>query len=96
MQLHFTGHNIEVTPALKTSIQEKLTHLAHRFQNMMSVNIIFRVEKTSQMVEATVHLPGTEIHAKADDNDMYNAIDKLIDKLETQLAKHKEKQTSHH
>lgn len=95
MQLHFTGRNLEVTPALKTFAQEKLQRLQHRYENISSVNVIFLVEKLEHIAEATVHFDGSEIHAKAESKDMYSAIDLLVDKLLAQITKHKEKQSDH-
>lgn len=96
MQLHFTGRNIEITPALKTFTQEKFERLTHRSQQITHVYITFHVDKLLHSAEATVHLIGAEIHAKADDVDMYSAIDKLTDKLLGQITKYKEKLTDHH
>ena len=53
------------------------------------------VEKLVQKAEATVHASGAELHANADDENMYAAIDGLTDKLDRQLLKHKEKMNNH-
>lgn len=95
MQLHFTGRNLEITPALKSFAEEKLSRLQHRFNNILSVNVILHVEKLSHIAEATVHIDSTDIHAKAVAEDMYAAIDALIDKLLSQVTKHKEKLEDH-
>jgi putative sigma-54 modulation protein len=95
MQLHFTGRNIDVTPALKTFAQEKFQRLQHRHENINSVNVILLVEKLDHIAEATLHIDGTDIHAKAESKDMYTAIDLLIDKLLAQVTKIKEKHTDH-
>lgn len=91
MQLHFTGKNIDVTTALKSFATEKMKTLEKRFARISSVNIVFHVEHKKHIAEGTVHLDGSEIHARAEDDDMYAAIDKLLDKLLGQLTKHKEK-----
>lgn len=96
MQLHFTGRNIEVTPALKTFTQEKFQRLERRHANIGNINIIFQIENLTHTVEATVHMSGVEIHAEAQAEDMYAAIDELVDKLATQITKHKEKESDHH
>lgn len=96
MQLHFTGHNIEVTPALKSVTQEKLQRLQRHYENINSIYVIFHTEHVDQVAEATVHLDGIEIHAKAQAHDMYNAIDMLVDKLMVQITKHKEKLIDNH
>ena len=55
------------------------------------MSVIFEVAKLRQIAEATIHIPGTELHAKAESEDMYAAVDGLVDKLDRQLIKHKEK-----
>lgn len=96
MQLHFVGKNIEVTPALKNITTEKFEHLNHRFINISSVTVVFIIEHITHIAEATVSFHGTDIHAKAEANDMYAAVDLLMDKLSIQLAKHKEKLIDSH
>lgn len=95
MQIHFTGHQMEVTPALKAFTQEKLDKLKKHSNAMTAIHVIFKVEKLQQVVEATIMVAKGELHAKADATDMYAAIDSLIDKLDRQLLKHKEKTKNH-
>ncbi len=97
MQLQFVGKNIDVTPALKSLVTEKFKTLEQRFTHITKVNVVFYVEHNSQIAEATLHLDGTEIHATAEDKDMYKAVDTLVAKLLGQMTKHKEKIiASHH
>lgn len=91
MQIQFVGKNLEVTPALKDYTIEKFGSLEKRFNNISKVNIVFHVEHDSQIVEATVHHDGAEVHARAEDADMYKSILLVIDKLLGQMTKHKEK-----
>lgn len=93
MQLHFTGRNLEITPALKTFTTEKFQRLERRHSNINHVKITLQVENVSHIAEATLNCDGTEIHASAKSNDMYSAIDELIDKLMGQITKQKEKNT---
>lgn len=94
MQIHYTGRNLDVTSALKTFTADKLQRL-ERFNHISNINVTFHVENHTQIVEATVHISGADIHAKSQSTDMYTAIDELIDKLVTQITKHKEKQSDH-
>lgn len=95
MQLHFTGRNIEVTPAIKDYATDKFQKIARRDNSIQSVNIIFQLENITHIAEATLHVDGIEMHASAQANDLYAAIDALIDKLMGQITKHKEKSTDH-
>lgn len=96
MQLTITGHHIEVTPALKAKVESKLAKLERHFDHLTDVHCVLTVEKLEHKAEATVHLSGGTIHADAIHEDMYAAVDALVDKLARQVTKHKEKLTDHH
>ena len=57
--------------------------------------VVLKVEKVTHTSDATLHVNGGEIHASAEGQDMYAAIDGLIDKLARQLTKHKDKLKQH-
>lgn len=96
MQLHFVGKNIDVTEAIKNFTTEKFKPLEKRFSGITNVNVVFHVEHVTHIAEATLTFNGTQIHASAHDNDLYNAIDALVDKLAGQITKHKEKMIDSH
>lgn len=95
MQINFTGHRMDVTPALKAFAQEKFDKLERHFDKITAINVIFDVEKLRQIAEATILVSKAELHASSESDDMYSAIDMLIDKLDKQLIKHKEKMKDH-
>lgn len=95
MQINLTGHNIEITESLRRYIEEKFTKLERHFEQINNVHVILKVEKTQQIVEAKLHLNRGEVFATSEHADMYAAIDILIDKLDRQIIKHKEKLTKH-
>lgn len=96
MNLQLTGHHLEVTPALRDYVQSKLTKISNHFDHVIDVKVTMRVEKLAQKVEATLHVPGNDLHAESSDENMYSAIDMLTDKLDRQVVKHKEKTSDHH
>ena len=91
MNLHLTGHHVEITAAIRDYVTQKLTRINRHFDHVIDVNVIVTVEKLDQRIEANVHLSGKDIHVQASDADMYAAIDGLIDKLDRQVLKHKER-----
>ena len=95
MQIHFKGHRMEVTPALKAFTEEKLHKLDRHFEKITSIHVTFDVEKLRQIAEATISISKCELHACAESENMYNSIDLLIDKLNKQLIKHKQKKLDH-
>jgi len=94
MNLHVTGHHLEVTPAIHGYIASKLERLKRHFDHVIDVNVILTVEKLQRRVEANVHVRGRDLFAQSEDADMYAAIDELVDKLDRQIVKHKEKRAS--
>jgi len=95
MQLHISGHHLDITSAIKQHTTEKLSKIKHHFDNVMNVNMILEVQKDVQKAEATIHLSGADLFAKAQSTDMYVSIDQLINKLDSQIIKHKEKLHNH-
>ena len=94
MQVNISGQHVEVTQPLRDYVLEKLARVESHFDKITNVQVIMKVEKLQQKIEATLHIPGKEVVANAEDTDMYAAIDSLTDKLDRQLKKHKEKQQS--
>ena len=92
MQLNISGHHVEVTEPLRNYVISKLDRLQRHNDKITSTNVILSVEKLIQKAEATVHVSGGEFFADSEHDDLYAAIDTLIDKLDRQLIKHKEKQ----
>ncbi|MTD37906.1 ribosome hibernation promoting factor [Erwinia sp. CPCC 100877] len=95
MQLNITGQNVEITDALREFINPKFAKLEQYFDRINQVYIVLKVEKVFHVAEATLHVNGGELHASAEAQDMYAAIDGLIDKLARQLTKHKDKLKQH-
>lgn len=96
MNLNLTGHHLEITPAMREYVLGKLVRVSNHFDHVIDVKVTMSVEKLVQKVEATIHVPGNDIHAESSDENMYSAIDTLTDKLDRQVLKHKEKQGDHH
>ena len=95
MQITFTGKQLEVTEALKNFTREKFEKIIRHFDRITSVDIIFKVEKLRNIAEANILLPKENINASAESNDMYTAVDDLVDKIDRQIKKHKEKNDNH-
>ncbi|MCG3729475.1 ribosome hibernation promoting factor [Vibrio cincinnatiensis] len=95
MQINIQGHHIDLTDSMQDYVHSKFQKLERFFDHINTIHVILRVEKLRQIAEATLHVNQGEIHATADDDNMYAAIDGLVDKLTRQLNKHKEKLSSH-
>jgi len=95
MQINLTGHHVDITDALRESVFNKFAKLERHFDHINNVHVVLTIEKLNQIAEATVHLRGTELHAKAENEDMYMSIDSLVAKLDKQVLKYKGKLNQH-
>ncbi|MBP8125993.1 MAG: ribosome hibernation promoting factor [Aeromonadaceae bacterium] len=91
MQINLSGHHIEITDPLRDFVNSKFAKLERHFEQINNVQVILTVEKLNQIAEAKLNVNGGEIFANSQQADMYAAIDTLIDKLDRQIIKHKEK-----
>ena len=96
MHIDFTGHHMDVTPALKEHTNEKFSKLEKHFETITSIHVVLNVEKLRQIAEGTVLIAKEKFYASSEDENMYTAIDLLADKLNKQLVKHKEKSHANH
>ena len=96
MNLQLTGHQLEVTPALRDYVESKLARISSHFDHVIDLRVTLSVEKLMQKVEATLHVPGNDMHVECANENMYSAIDLLTDKLDRKILKHKEKLVDHH
>ena len=95
MQVSVTGHHVEVTDSLRNYVEEKISKLKRHFDNVTDIHVILTVEKLQQKAEATVQVSGAKLFAEDTQEDMYAAIDIMVDKLDRQIIKHKEKLNNH-
>ncbi len=91
MRVIVSGKNIEVTDALRGSIESKMTKLEKFFNQEVEAKATLSVQKTRQIIEVTIPANGTILRAEESTEDMYTSIDKVVDKLTRQLRKHKTK-----
>jgi len=93
MKYNIRGQNIQVTEALGEYVERKLSRLEKYFEAppVADVHVTLSVTKNRQTVEVTIPLPGMTLRAEERNDDMYAAIDLVVDKLERQIRKHKTK-----
>ena len=96
MQIKLSGHHVEITPSLRSYINEKLARIERHFENVTDLTCILTVERLEHRAEATLNVSGNTLHAHSVESDMYAANDSMADKLDRQVRKHKEKITDHH
>ena len=95
MQISLSGHHVEITDSLRNYVNEKVERLDRHFDQALDINVVLTVEKLRHKAEATMHVSGGNLYADDVQEDMYAAIDGLVDKLDRQGKKHKEKMKNH-
>ena len=95
MNLNINGHHLEVTPAIRNYVIEKLDRVKRHFDHVIDASVTISVVKLVQRADVTLHVRGKDIHAEASHENLYAAIDALADKLDRQVLRHKDKLTNH-
>jgi len=101
MNLTISGHHLDVTPALREYVITKLDRVTRHFDQVVDINVVLSVEKQKekerrQKVEVNLHVKGRDIHVEHANEDLYAAIDQLVDKLDRQVCRHKDRMQDHH
>ena len=91
MNLKLIGNHVEITDSMREYVISKISKITRHFDHVIDVSVILSVEKLKQKAEANVHVKGKDIFVETDSEDMYASIDSLVDKLDRQILKHKEK-----
>ena len=100
MNLTISGHHLEVTPAIREYVQSKLERIKRHFDHVIDIAVILTVDKLPekekrQRAEINLHLRGKDLHVESIAEDLYAAIDALVDKLDRQVIKYKSKLQDH-
>ncbi len=102
MNLTISGHHLDVTPALREYVVTKLDRVTRHFDQVVDINVVLSVEEKlsekerRQKAEVTLHVKGKDIFVEQCSQDLYAAIDQLMDKLDRQVCRHKDKVQDHH
>lgn len=101
MNLTISGHHLDLTPAIREYVQSKLTRIKRHFDHVIDITVILSVDKLTekekrQKAEVNVRVKGKDLHVESIAHDLYAAIDGLIDKLDRQVIKYKDRVQDHH
>ena len=96
MEVIVSGRHVEVTDAMKEYAESKIRAVLETKHKITSVRVVLNVEKTRHTAEIIVHGKGLDIEANYESYDMYESIDEVVDRIETQVKKHFDKKQDHH
>lgn len=91
MKYIISGKNIEVTPGLRSAVEDKIGKLERYFTEETEIHVTLSVEKERQKIEVTIPVKGSIIRSEQVSNDMYVSIDLVEEIIERQLKKYKNK-----
>ncbi|MDH4101306.1 MAG: ribosome-associated translation inhibitor RaiA [Nitrospirota bacterium] len=95
MHVVVTGKNIDVTAALKSYAEEKVRKVEKYLHNVSEAVVMLSCEKYRHIAEVSIKVNGVLIQGKESTEEMYSSIDKVMDKIERQVRKYKEKLSNH-
>ena len=100
MNLTISGHHLEVTPALRNYVTEKLDRITRHFDQVVDVKVLLSIEmqkekELRQRAECNIHVKGSDMFAESASADLYAAVDDLVDKLDRQVVRHKDRIKNH-
>lgn len=101
MNLTISGHHLEVTPALRSYVTAKLDRITRHFDQVVDVKVLLSIEKQKekerrQHAECNIYVKGSDLFAECSNQDLYAAVDELVDKLDRKVVRHKDKIKDHH
>ena len=101
MNLTISGHHLEVTPALRDYVTTKLDRVTRHFDQVVDISVLLSVDNQKekerrQRAEVNLHVKGKDIFVETAHEDLYAAIDQLMDKLDRQVVRHKDRVQDHH
>jgi putative sigma-54 modulation protein len=101
MNLTISGHHLEVTPALRNYVTTKLDRITRHFDQVVDIKVLLTVVKQKekerrQRAECKIHVKGNDMFAESAHEDLYAALDQLVDKLDRQVHRHKTRVQDHH
>ena len=96
MQLDVSGQNIEITDSLYDYVREKVDRVQRHMDHVTTAHVVLSVEKFRNFAEINLAASGATLHADAEHEDMYAAIDAMADKIDRQARRHQGKIKDHH
>lgn len=91
MQITITGHQIDITPALRKYTEEKVAKVKRYLNATINAHVVLKVEKLSHIAEVTIHANNVDLHGVEETDNLYAAIDSVMDKIDRQAKKYKGK-----
>jgi putative sigma-54 modulation protein len=101
MNLTISGHHLEVTPALRGYVTDKLARISRHFDQVVDIKVLLTVDNLKekdqrQKAECNIHVKGRDLFAASAHADLYAALDDLADKMDRQVLRYKSKAQDHH
>ena len=101
MNLTISGHHVEVTPALREYVLTKLDRVTRHFDQVVDMRVLLTLDNMKekekrQRAECSIRVKGSDLFAESAHQDLYAAVDELVDKMDRQVVRHKDRLQDHH
>lgn len=94
MEITVKGKNFDITDSLRNHAKQKLSKTTRFSDAVMTAEVTLATERKWHIAKITLNCKGTDLHAEEKSTDMYNSIDRVVEKLERELKKQKAKEGS--
>ena len=91
MQIHLTSRHFEITDDIKTYIVKRAKKIEAIFSPVIDFQVVMEVEKSRYRTEITLSTRKATFHAQGETHDVFSSLDDVINKIETQIRRHKER-----
>lgn len=100
MNILITGHHLDLTPSIREHVENKLERIIRHFDQIIGIDVVLGIDTSAakdkqQTAEVNLRLKGETLHAANSGEDLYGAIDGMIEKLDRQVLKVKGKIRDH-
>lgn len=91
MQIHLTSRHLEITDDIRTYIEKRAKKIEAIFNPIIDFQVVMEVEKNRYRTETMLATRKATFHAQSETHDVFSSLDDVIDKIETQIRRHKER-----
>lgn len=91
MQMHITGRHVEVTDDVRSYVEKRVKKIEAIFNRIIDLQVVIELEKNRYFAEIILATAKATFHAQGETHDIFSSLDAVMDKIERQIRRHKER-----
>jgi putative sigma-54 modulation protein len=91
MQMHITGRHVEITDDVRSYVEKRVKKIEAFFNRIIDLQLVIELEKTRYFTEIVLATAKATFHAQGETHDIFSCLDTVMDKIERQIRRHKER-----